>query len=674
MRVPRHSFFCCNVLFASGGTVQTMDDAARAAIERTAKHDAHHVMIFPFGCNDETCTAMGSFWNELAAAAPLDVLWRIHCDEDSASVMCAQVPVSHKREALVVSWTGQEWQLYSGPKSVQVLAGHVAQKINAAMTRVPAEAPPPPAAAAPEECIMHAFRAPSHQRAAEVGQPPLTPNDVSRQTVFTAFVRNGSVELPGGTQGVAHGEMRWPSSMGTVSHFDVLPGVVRPGEVAQILELVSASNEERLPFDTDPDSVDGMASHEMFVYTSEMYTGTNPSETYKGGDGDPMQREARRPVREQLERLMSPIIESRITPFVRNRFPAVCDGKPSRRCTPCSSLVRRYLPGERRTHSTHYDSEALVSVVVSLSHFGDEYTGGLYLAAGSSAGRQVLPLLRGDAVVHQSDLLHGVEVESGERWSWILWYRDSTTCDEHGHEWFAACAIEGNPICQGLHATKVNKVPGISGGEHARQMLEWHMQAAEGGMAQSIIKLARAFQKRLPSALPFEPDTAARLYQRGIELWDDPDCYYGLAQTLLQNQTQADGEGPVRHALRLFEAAAKEGHRFAAYNLGVAHMHGHGTPRDGGLAAEWFAYSGLPEGLYLVAQYHRAHGRTLEAARWLERAKTLGHGAPWREKAREHTGTGGAGGVSLHSAWPVDAACENMWGGVSQSNRVSVGR
>ena len=67
-----------------------------------------------------------------------------------------------------------------------------------------------------------------------------------------------------------------------------------------------------------------------------------------------------------------------------------------------------------------------------LSDHGREYLGGLHLAAGTSSNRFVLPLSRGDAVVHQSDLLHGVSVASGERWSWILWYRDSSACAEHG--------------------------------------------------------------------------------------------------------------------------------------------------------------------------------------------------------------------------------------------------
>ena len=56
--------------------------------------------------------------------------------------------------------------------------------------------------------------------------------------------------------------------------------------------------------------------------------------------------------------------------------------------------------------------------------------------------------MRGDAAVHQSDLYHGVDVRGGERWSWILWYRDSSSCTDHGHEWFTACAVNRNPAPQ----------------------------------------------------------------------------------------------------------------------------------------------------------------------------------------------------------------------------------
>ena len=75
-----------------------------------------------------------------------------------------------------------------------------------------------------------------------------------------------------------------------------------------------------------------------------------------------------------------------------------------------------------------------------------DYRGGLYVASANS-DRRFIALRKGDGVVHRSDLLHGVKVfpvgkedyEDGnmERWSWILWFVDSETCEgEYGYEWY----------------------------------------------------------------------------------------------------------------------------------------------------------------------------------------------------------------------------------------------
>ena len=57
--------------------------------------------------------------------------------------------------------------------------------------------------------------------------------------------------------------------------------------------------------------------------------------------------------------------------------------------------------------------QALTTVVMSLSDYDTEYRGGLYVA--TNHGRYALKLNRGDAVMHQSDLLHGVQVDDLER-------------------------------------------------------------------------------------------------------------------------------------------------------------------------------------------------------------------------------------------------------------------
>lgn len=241
----------------------------------------------------------------------------------------------------------------------------------------------------------------------------------------------------------------------------------------------------------------------------------------------------------------------------------------------------------------------------------------------------------------------------------------------------------------------------------------------------SMLKMGRAYLKRLPSTLVHDPAEAAKLFRDGVRLWDDPECHYALAQMLIANETYTlspDAPYPLHHpccchvaylsttscrppacildgsyveagstgteafvlhagvepgtyeehlamAVRHFESAAMYGHAFAAYNLGVAHLHAHGVAAaDPHLAAAWFQASGLPEALHAVALYYDAleeGGRTEVTADgvpfgryWHERARRMGFGASYRTGARVLTGTGGAQGVSLHSAWPRMATYE----------------
>ena len=85
---------------------------------------------------------------------------------------------------------------------------------------------------------------------------------------------------------------------------------------------LALAGRESLVLDADPDSVDGMASHEIFVDNDELRHG------FMGGlkDADAATVEARRPLREALQQIMRPILDERVTPFVRQRFPEQCGG------------------------------------------------------------------------------------------------------------------------------------------------------------------------------------------------------------------------------------------------------------------------------------------------------------------------------------------------------------
>jgi hypothetical protein len=481
-----------------------------------------------------------------------------------------------------------------------------------------------------------------------------------------------------GRQGqlVSHGAIRQTGSSSSFSEFHLLHKVVEEGEAIAILALLHGHKTRRqktaVPLDDDPDSVDGMTAHELFLDNLELRQG-RPSKPEWNSRKAPAELQSRASLQRRVRNITDPILHERLTPFVRQQFPSVCGGDASseRLCTPCFSLLRRYVGDERTSHSIHHDDHALVTVVVGLSVRGEDYNGGLFVAT-NRAQQQYVGLTRGDAVVHQGDLLHGVKVlpanpQKGhkhsilprmERWSWILWYRDSTSCEDHGHEWFRECAEEGSPTCELLYSSK-EKTDNLPPSKVFEHKLEWTRRASMHGHTDASIKLARAHLKILPSYLPYNESAAKELYISAIESSNHPDAHYGLASLLIQSaglgKPVQPGHAKLKRAVQHLESAAKQGHPFASFNLGVAYMHGLGMPqgrKNSYVAGEWFEYSGLPEGLFAKALQLWSVGKEEEARAFEKRAKSLGFGSPWRKIARDRTGVGGTGGIDLNMDWP----------------------
>ena len=112
----------------------------------------------------------------------------------------------------------------------------------------------------------------------------------------------------------------------------------------------------------------------------------------------------------------------------------------------------------------------------------------------------------------------------------------------------------------------------------------------------------------------------------------------------------------MRRAVRHLEEAAIAGHVFSMFNLGIVHTFGYGTPSDKidtDLAAEWFVACGLPEGYEVASHQAASVGDAQRQRQYEEQAKVLGFHHPWRKAARQHTGSGGAGGVDLNLQWPT---------------------
>lgn len=408
-----------------------------------------------------------------------------------------------------------------------------------------------------------------------------------------------------------------------------LPQVVTKEEVISIRRAVKKAR-----FDDDPDSVDGMPTYEMYIESPKL----NESQNSTAMKLDHL--EERKVLRKKLQKIMKPIIEERITPFVQSVY-SPSKSVPTRVLTPCYNFIRRYKQNERRSHETHRDGHAYVTVVVSLADYGREYEGGLYVAT-ADRYKSMVPLNRGDAVVHQHDLLHGVKVynnKKGERWSWILWYKDSKNCKDHSVDWFKPKAYAGIPVFQALYA---NVAP-------PNEMIEWHQKAADQGFSNSMVKLARAYLKLLPSKLEFNPKKAAQLYKKAIETTQDPHAQYGVAQMILgglikfQNPMDA-----FKEVVNLLEESSKGGNVYAMFNLGIFHSYGY-FGKDENLAKEWFEASGLPEGFCAASELT---SNPEKKRKLKQRATNMGYDTRWRKMARQTTGLGGAGGVDLNLPWP----------------------
>ena len=380
---------------ASGGIVK--EARTQAALSTVSEAGLAFVLVLPRACtagNHVTCNKFVEFWDQLAEASPLDgILWRVRCSGsgDPYMELCQMADAWQRQhpqlgggDPLVYEWSGHgAWWQYRGERSFNALTAFVAAKVNSAMSSqggVHPEAPGNSYAPVSDVCMMEAFREAHAQQdvpaaASALGysalRAALRPADVSPVPLYDGPLHNTTMPISASGQEVfvSTGAMQWPAHLGlTSSAFHVLPSLVTEAEVREIRSLVegvdrhsksagaggATSSREQVSFDTDPDSVDGMASHELFVVH-----GAGGASATKGGDADPQQRAARRALRARLRRTMDSIVDERITPFVRAAYPAVCNRSdaPDRACTACSSLVRRYREGERRGHGSHYDAE-----------------------------------------------------------------------------------------------------------------------------------------------------------------------------------------------------------------------------------------------------------------------------------------------------------------------------
>lgn len=238
------------------------------------------------------------------------------------------------------------------------------------------------------------------------------PADLPRLKVFNDFGDNRTITISISSLQTTEDVVVMPGSIRQMgknnastfsSDLAVLPGIIPRSVVAEMLTLLrgnedatNAKGRTTIKLDADPDSVDGMTSQEIFLDNDNLRS-NQPS---KQGGFHQENMEERQELREKLRQLTDPYID-KITSLLHEWYGAEkCVKGNGRICTACYSLIRRYRAGERQSHAPHNDKHSYITVVVSLSDYGKEYNGGLYVSTKNS-DRSYVELNRGDAVAHQ---------------------------------------------------------------------------------------------------------------------------------------------------------------------------------------------------------------------------------------------------------------------------------
>ena len=364
--------------------------------------------------------------------------------------------------------------------------------------------------------------------------------------------------------------------------------------------------------DQDPDSVDGEPTYEFYLEQAGSFEPL--SNVRLKPDTNTATMQARHQPREALAAVARPILADRIVPLVNRQYRKQCRG----RCVACQSLMRRYgRKGERNGHGVHFDIKALVTVVVSLNSYGADFDGGLFVSTGND--EMYVALQAGDAVAHQSDLLHGVKVKSGERWSWIVWFSDDATCSLSAPStWHQEEAEAADPVAQFLQAHRIHLTPGMSPADAAAAKFSLLRAAARGKFPRAMNEVGVSYM----DGIGVEVD------RKASSMWLKRAAKFGEADAIY-NEGLLHLDDPAV-AVDYFKRAAEAGSKIAWFNLGVAYQRGAGVGAVNlDEAARYFELDGGADAAARLAALLRegteTRGPDLDAAnKWLAQACTLG--------------------------------------------------
>lgn len=314
-------------------------------------------------------------------------------------------------------------------------------------------------------------------------------------------------------------------------------------------------------FTTESDSVDGLPSHEFYPFANGEW------------------------IDESAMSLLSDIIEHRVLPLVRQRYSC-----PD--CALANVLIRRYLPGERRTHAVHFDKQAFVTAVLGLSD-PNTYEGGLFLQPGPTVASRVFPRIdAGDVFMHSFDLQHGVHLFGGERYSLVMWFKNSedAVCNDTT-PWLQKLAAGGD--AHALHLLAESFEFGEFGSDlNPGLALQLHEQSAEAGHYSSQASLGFMFQQKATEA---KEVSDVLEFMRKSMFWLQKAAQGGWAEAqralaIAYLDGAAAGYDAEKAALWMSRAANQLDVE-ASYELGKMYRYGVGVPEDREEARKWLKRS-----------------------------------------------------------------------------------
>jgi len=385
-------------------------------------------------------------------------------------------------------------------------------------------------------------------------------------------------------------------------------------EADEVSTIVSTLGD--VQFSRSPDAIDGLPSHMI-----RLNTGPNckdfcaPAETAK-----------------KLQDLVIPIIHTRLLPYLKHRYEC-------KDCAVCNIAFRQYAAGElgqRASVQTHYDDAYFASAEIGLDVQGLEYDGGLYVE--DEGERKVVPLKTGDAMFHQYDLPHGVDVQEGRRTSMLVQFQDSSDCMPDHVKWYLKGSKQGDPVAKfqlgQLFQVGTQKTP-----KNLTKALRLFEAANDKGYRKAAAAMAELLVHT--AEIPSDEALAMKVLKEASDAGDSRSTYL-LAQRMLQTQG-ADHAKAVELLKRVAEPS--HGLPLSAYSLGNLYLgESDAVGKDLQKAITWWrmaGHLGFPPAMGNVGAFHLNEvlegievkdkkevidSKAKEAERWLKPAAMSGYG------------------------------------------------